>query len=282
MSMFNRIFRYVSEELVYFVKCSPYRFKLDYLRNRSKVLVNGPAKTGTTWMYTMLKSLPGYKFIGNFKFDIEQYAIVQPGDIVHGHDIYSLEINRILQERGIKLVLMQRDPRDQIVSHMYHIRRITSHAWHNKLKDMPIDDALMLCIEGRMGEGSDFLGGAEFWVKFMRGWINNYPGLLVVRYEDLLSDTPSELLRVFSYIGFPAKEDFGRIIADKHRFGRLAKGKRIWKSERKQGDEDIQSRFRKGISGDWKNHFKNSHKGRFKELAGEDLIAFGYEKDLSW
>lgn len=40
--------------------------------------------------------------------------------------------------------------------------------------------------------------------------------------------------------------------------------------------------FRKGIIGDWKNHFTEDHKKLFKEVAGQLLIQEGYEKDLEW
>lgn len=39
---------------------------------------------------------------------------------------------------------------------------------------------------------------------------------------------------------------------------------------------------RKGISGDWKNHFGPKVKGYVKEQIGEELIQLGYEKDLNW
>jgi hypothetical protein len=39
---------------------------------------------------------------------------------------------------------------------------------------------------------------------------------------------------------------------------------------------------RKGIAGDWKNHFDENHKAIFKRNAGEWLIKLGYEADLEW
>jgi hypothetical protein len=40
--------------------------------------------------------------------------------------------------------------------------------------------------------------------------------------------------------------------------------------------------LRKGIVGDWRNHFTPKVKERAKELIGEALIELGYEKDLDW
>jgi len=39
---------------------------------------------------------------------------------------------------------------------------------------------------------------------------------------------------------------------------------------------------RKGVAGDWKNHFSERNIADFKALAGEALILLGYESDLTW
>jgi hypothetical protein len=44
----------------------------------------------------------------------------------------------------------------------------------------------------------------------------------------------------------------------------------------------MKSTARKGIAGDWKNHFSEKHKDLFKQLCGEALIRSGYEKNLEW
>jgi len=51
---------------------------------------------------------------------------------------------------------------------------------------------------------------------------------------------------------------------------------------RKQGEEDRSSFIRKGIAGDWKNHFTPETARVFNELAGDMLIKLGYEQDDSW
>ena len=48
------------------------------------------------------------------------------------------------------------------------------------------------------------------------------------------------------------------------------------------GRENVNSHFRKGVAGDWRNHFDDELKTRFKILYGDALIAAGYEKDLNW
>ena len=53
-------------------------------------------------------------------------------------------------------------------------------------------------------------------------------------------------------------------------------------SGRTPGNDNPSSPQRKGIVGDWKNHFSESNKERFKAKFGHLLIEFGYEKNMNW
>jgi hypothetical protein len=94
---------------------------------KQKVLVNGSPKTGTTWMLKLVNSIPGSHGLGNFRGEIDRNRTIGPGDVVHGHDWYTPELAQILIENGIKVVLMMRDPRDQLISRVFHIRRDETH-----------------------------------------------------------------------------------------------------------------------------------------------------------
>lgn len=39
---------------------------------------------------------------------------------------------------------------------------------------------------------------------------------------------------------------------------------------------------RKGIAGDWKNHFNKESKKLFKEFSSKELIKLNYEKNDNW
>jgi hypothetical protein len=51
---------------------------------------------------------------------------------------------------------------------------------------------------------------------------------------------------------------------------------------RKRGEEDQFSFLRKGIVGDWRNHFSAEAAVVFDAHAGSALIELGYEPDRSW
>lgn len=52
--------------------------------------------------------------------------------------------------------------------------------------------------------------------------------------------------------------------------------------KRNVGNEDVRSHYRKGISGDWANHFNSEHKEYFKENYNHVLLKLGYEKKSDW
>lgn len=64
-------------------------------------------------------------------------------------------------------------------------------------------------------------------------------------------------------------------IVQKKSFSNLSGG-------REKGEENVQSHFRKGVPGDWANHFTPEHKQVFKERFNDVLIKTGYEEDDNW
>lgn len=51
---------------------------------------------------------------------------------------------------------------------------------------------------------------------------------------------------------------------------------------RKRGQENVKSHYRKGVPGDWKNHFEEGHVKYFKENFNHVLIKLGYETNEDW
>lgn len=96
-----------------------------------------------------------------------------------------------------------------------------------------------------------------------------------LRYEDLLAEPFKEVRRLLEFLGADSTEEVTRGCVEAASFERLSGG-------RSQGEEDSSSFYRKGVAGDWKNHFTEEDKRVFKEEAGELLIRLGYEKNLDW
>jgi hypothetical protein len=64
-------------------------------------------------------------------------------------------------------------------------------------------------------------------------------------------------------------------IVDRHRFSKKAGG-------RERGVEDAHNHYRKGVAGDWRNHFEPVHVEYFKRNYNDLLLRLGYETDPHW
>jgi hypothetical protein len=246
-------------------------------KNKEKVLVNGSPKTGTTWMLRLVNSIPGFHGLGNFHGEIEKYKHILPGDVVHGHDWYTAELEQILHENSIKVIQMIRDPRDQLISRVFHIRRDETHKWHEQLKEASLEKAIELCIEGREG-----LPGTRMMVEWTQSWINSEFELIAVRYEKLIGDPEIEFHKVLDHLRVDLSDGLVKAIIERNQFERLSAGRKFWNKARRRGQADPTSHFRKGIVGDWQNYLNEEHKAQFKEVAGDKLIELDYENDLDW
>lgn len=90
-----------------------------------------------------------------------------------------------------------------------------------------------------------------------------------VRYEDLIRESLQETKGIFEFLNVDTSENTIRACVDASSFQTMSGG-------REPGDEDGESFFRKGIAGDWTNHFDDELVESFSNAAGETLKEFGY------
>lgn len=110
-------------------------------------------------------------------------------------------------------------------------------------------------------------------VKIQLSWLN-HPGILYLRYEDILGNEQAFFRRLIKYCEIDVPQDRLDAIVGHNVFERV--------TGRPRGEEDVKSHLRRGIAGDWRNHFTDKIKDRFKRRYGHVLIKTGYEKDLNW
>jgi len=96
-----------------------------------------------------------------------------------------------------------------------------------------------------------------------------------LRYEDLLERPFDEMQKAWEFLGVKADKALEKTILAEM----SSNPDEEWQSRR---NEDIASFLSKGQTGNWTRLFSEQDKTVFKRVAGEMLIRWGYEKELSW
>jgi hypothetical protein len=147
----------------------------------------------------------------------------------------------------------------------------------------------------------------------MYNWDYSLPNIYEIKMEDLVINPYKKFVDIFEFLGIVDESQLGlkerfsyllgtavnrfnqkskvsvpfglaaeKIPAERvlgivytYEFSKLAGGRSL-------GQEDVKSHYRKGVSGDWKNHLKEEHIKLFKEKYNELLIKLGYESNADW
>jgi hypothetical protein len=165
------------------------------------------------------------------------------------------------QRRGVeglpeemKTVIVSRNPFDACVSMFYHAFNPYKSGW-------PFDAWATAWLNGYAMFGDYFA-----WIK---GWYAEYEKfpdrVFWIQYEKLKEDPVKETSRLASFLQVPHDEEFIKKVVDLSSFENMQQ-----QANSKGGDTT--GHLRKGVVGDWKNHFSSELQTLFEERIRKEFF----------
>ena len=243
--------------------------------------VVGYPKSGNTWLCFLLA------YCLNAEYDDLDAPGIHPTDeyqrsyVKGGFDriSYQDKIGKILKTHlqdlepalpQYPVVYLVRDGRDVMISYYFFKTTYFNPRNLSLAKRLIFQVRRLLNNKSKFQDFSSFLHQyTDEWIAHISAWLDKKP-TAIVRYEDLKSNPQDTLQQLFSSLDVEVSEETIQQALDVFDFKQLSK--------RKEGEEDRKSFFRKGIVGDWKNHFSPQDREFFQQKAGKLMKQLGYEK----
>lgn len=265
-------------------------------------------KTGSQWVAEILKcAAPDRVVLPKLRMAQFYDEPLQPGGVYLTVYVPKFDFDRVITLlRGRCLVFVViRDLRDTMISRYFSVRY--SHVMNTEylrrarsvLNQLRIEEGLLMMI----GQGENSMTISEFasflpsatdeYIRLMTphefstylslmtcyhaciqlSWILASEALLI-RYEDLIHNEHAVFSQIIQHCQINISSKRLKQIVVNNSFAKV--------TGRKPGQEDILAHQRKGIVGDWRNHFTDRVKDAFKQRFGDVLIKTGYEQNMDW
>ncbi len=170
-----------------------------------------------------------------------------------------------------RCLVVTRDPRDIIVSLVLSLALSHTPNEVTSILRLPIRHANK---DDRIRIGIHLF---SHWAAQFRSWFapDFDDDILRLDYAELVADEQAAFRRMFAYLGWEIPDEVATTVINTHSFLATSGGRR-------RGEENEFSHRRKGISGDWQNHFSRQT-GEMFETVFPGLLAFcGYEQGTGW
>jgi len=276
---------------------------------KTRLVYFGHHKCASAWINQLIAKICAYLDISHqavftpsrFQDDLEKF--VEENDIqflTYGNANYHY-VKQLNNYKGFHVV---RDPRDVLVSAYFsHQYSHPTNNWpelaqhRSVIQSLPKDEGLLL----DMAFNKPFLDDMLSWdyqtvnvlqfkyEDFIRDPFHNF--ITVFKYLGIMVENPLDYLQLFSYKAFRrVSRQFGHPVTlhnpklsnDNLAYYLNSIDFKQASGGREKGQEDPKSHYRKGIPGDWINHFKPQHIAYFVNHYNPVLLKLGYETDPNW
>ncbi|MEZ6055212.1 MAG: sulfotransferase domain-containing protein [Planctomycetaceae bacterium] len=232
------------------------------------VYLSGYPKSGTSWAADLIADALGISH--------PQHSLMPLGSecVVQTHSRFDPKCRRA--------VYVMRDGRDVMVSLYFHLigNREACGTGRNPYQGIrglgtaqSIRDDLPEFIAGQFDRP---FGSPLNWADHVTSYLQSTSDRLsLVRYEDLKHDAIGTVARTIATLtSKPVSDEKLEHIIARHSFSKP--------SSQKTSATEPSSFLRKGIAGDWRNHFSEEACEQFDRSFGDALLLAGYESDRSW
>lgn len=259
-----------------------------------RILLNSIPKSGTHLVMSLLDQLPRVRFSGvqvtttdhspnlmevdegapvhaNIDYLRRRLTSVRKGQYAGSHFHPDPDIVDLTQDLDYARLFLYRDPRDVLVSHLFFIEKQSQDLHARLMSEFPTREERLLALIGGFPSSPDGRGMAPLlgYANYL-GWLD-VPGVLCVRFEDLIGARGGGSETMQLSVTAKIAEHVGRPLDDA---SLSAVAERVWSGR--------SGTFRRGEIGSWRSHFTEEHKRKFKDVAGEQLVALGYEGSDDW
>jgi hypothetical protein len=239
----------------------------------------GHHKTGTRWIDMILESLAKvtglrYGSVCNppwFQFDLQAFAEKHDIEILSYTNAEQRYVNQLRRFRGFHVI---RDPRDMAISAYFsHLLSHPTMHWpelgphRDLLRKLPKPDGILADMRFTSTLPTDGYNLQPY--QAMANWDYDSESVLELKFEELIGDPLAGFSSVLSHLGLDVPRLRLEEILAATSFEVLSGG-------RSRGQEDVTAHYRRGIPGDWRQHFELRHKDYFAQLTGDLAVKLGY------
>lgn len=218
-------------------------------------------KSGGTWLGQMLAHVSGLPFPRNTSLPLFNSCVQ------HSH---------AMGPSSHKTILVVRDVRDVMTSAYFHF--LIQHEekdphllryWKGIMKDANVNDVknTMPLFIKRFHSSFQVARQPINWSSHTASYLKDKNLLLIIKYEDLLQDASLQLENIVDWLEIVP---VGSIDDATEKFSFRNQTNRV------RGEENRAAFLRKGVSGDWKNHFNEESKALATSLYGATMKKLGY------